>query len=113
MVLSVNSEIGKLSSVLVHLPGPEVDRMVPSMMEELLFDDILFGDRARDEHRQFCRVLRLLGVEAIEAEDLLAETLDLPVARAWATDVLLEGLPAGLRNALVEASSPELASILV
>ena len=44
MSLNVNSEIGKLSSVLVHLPGAEIDRMVPSMMEELLFDDILFGE---------------------------------------------------------------------
>ena len=25
MPLKVNSEIGKLSSVLVHLPGPEID----------------------------------------------------------------------------------------
>ena len=35
MPLKVNSEIGKLSSVLVHLPGPEIDRMIPAMMEEL------------------------------------------------------------------------------
>ena len=45
--------------VLVHEPGPEIDRMVPPMMEELLFDDILFGERAREEHRRFQQVLRL------------------------------------------------------
>ena len=56
----VTSEIGRLRKVLVHEPGPEVDRMVPPMMEELLFDDILFGDRARDAHRRFRRLLQLL-----------------------------------------------------
>jgi hypothetical protein len=39
--------------------GPEIDRMVPSMMEELLFDDILYGNRAREEHRRFQQVPRL------------------------------------------------------
>jgi arginine deiminase len=27
--------------------------MVPSMMQDLLFDDILHGARAREEHRRF------------------------------------------------------------
>ena len=58
-MVHVTSEIGQLRRVLVHEPGPEVDRMVPPMMEELLFDDILFGDRARDEHRRFRRLLQL------------------------------------------------------
>ena len=40
----VTSEIGRLRRALVHEPGPEVDRMVPAMMEQLLFDDILYGD---------------------------------------------------------------------
>src|SRR6266498_3409707 len=35
MTLNVTSEIGKLRSVLVHLPGPEIDRMVPSLIEDL------------------------------------------------------------------------------
>ena len=50
-MLQIHSETGRLRRVLVHEPGVEVDRMVPDMMEELLFDDILFGERARDEHR--------------------------------------------------------------
>ncbi len=49
--------------------------MVPSMMERLLFDDILDGDEARDEHAMFCEVLRRGGVEVLEAQQLLAEVL--------------------------------------
>ena len=88
MTLKVNSEIGKLSSVLVHLPGPEIDRMVPAMMEELLFDDILFGARAREEHRRFQQVLSYVAEEVLEAQDLLAEVLAVPEQR----DAVLEDL---------------------
>ena len=62
-MVRVTSEIGRVRRVLVHEPGIEVDNMVPSMMEELLFDDILYGDRARDEHARFRRVLQLFGIE--------------------------------------------------
>ncbi len=112
-MLHVSSEIGRLRAVLLHEPGPEIDQMVPAMMEELLFDDILFGDRARDEHRRFRRVLQLLGVETLDAEDLLSETLEVPEAREWVLDVLLEDLGSELRERLREASSPDLAGMLV
>lgn len=115
MPLRVNSEIGKLSSVLVHLPGPEIDRMVPAMMEELLFDDILFGSRAREEHRRFQQVLGYVADEVLDAQDLLAEVLEVPRQRAevledlgtalgWGPDMdyRLRDLPAGeLAAALV------------
>jgi arginine deiminase len=87
--------------------------MVPAMMEELLFDDILFGDRARDEHRQFRRVLQLLGVDALEAEDLLAETLDGADGRGWVREVILDELPDALRSEILEAPSADLAATLV
>jgi arginine deiminase len=79
----VHSEVTRLRRVLVHEPGTEVDLMVPGMMEELLFDDILFGERAREEHRRFRRVLQLLGVEVLEAVDLLARALEDSRGRAW------------------------------
>ena len=75
MPLRVDSEIGRLRRVLVHRPGREIDWMVPAMMETLLFDDILDGDEARDEHDLFSRVLRQAGVEVLEAQDLLAGVL--------------------------------------
>ena len=76
MPIRVDSEIGRLRRVLVHRPGREIDWMVPSMMERLLFDDILDGDEARDEHAMFCEVLRRGGVEVLEARQLLAEVLE-------------------------------------
>ena len=41
--VQVHSEIGRLRHVLVHCPGAEIDHMVPELMNELLFDDILHG----------------------------------------------------------------------
>ncbi len=92
MPLRVDSEIGKLRSVLVHQPGAEIDRMVPSMMQDLLFDDILFGGRAREEHRRFQQLLRFVADEVLEVQDLLAEVLGEPGQRK----AILEGLVAEL-----------------
>ncbi len=80
--LSVSSEVGRLRRVLVHRPGPEIDCMVPEMMQHLLFDDILDGDEAREEHDSFRLILERAGVEAIDAERLLAEVLADRGARA-------------------------------
>ncbi|HSN54002.1 MAG TPA: arginine deiminase family protein, partial [Candidatus Sulfomarinibacteraceae bacterium] len=98
-MVHVTSEVGRLRRVLVHEPGPEVDRMVPPMMEELLFDDILFGERARDEHGRFRRLLQLLGIEVVEAAELLRQALADPEARSWLWRMLLPELPPDLRNA--------------
>lgn len=49
--------------------------MVPSMMGELLFDDILYGDEAREEHDIFCQILQRAGVQVLDAQALLAEVL--------------------------------------
>lgn len=73
--LSVFSEIDRLKQVVVHDPGPEVDLMVPEMMEELLFDDLLFGDLARKEHRQFRQVLERVADEVLDVQDLFLEAM--------------------------------------
>lgn len=115
MPLRVTSEIGKLSSVLVHLPGPEIDRMVPAMMEELLFDDILFGSRAREEHRRFQQVLGYVADEVLEVQDLLAEVLEQPEQRAEIIEDLGESLGWGpdMDYRLRDLTAEGLASALV
>lgn len=74
--LSVFSETGRLKQVVVHDPGPEVDLMVPQMMEQLLFDDILFGDMARKEHRLFRQALGRVAEEVLDIQDLFMEALE-------------------------------------
>ncbi|MEK6374500.1 MAG: arginine deiminase family protein [Acidobacteriota bacterium] len=76
MRLNVTSEIGRLKSVLVHLPGREIDVMVPPMMNQLLFDDILYGQVAREEHRRFQQIIRFIAPEVVEIQDLLEEIFE-------------------------------------
>lgn len=73
--LSVFSEIERLGQVIIHDPGPEIDLMVPDMMEELLFDDILDGELARAEHRQFRSVLGKVAHEVLDIQDLFVESM--------------------------------------
>lgn len=75
MTLSIFSEIGQLKQVMVHAPGPEVDRMVPDLMHELLFDDIIYGDTARAEHASFCACMQKFGVEVFDILQLFEEAL--------------------------------------
>lgn len=72
----VFSEIHRLKKVLVHRPGREIDVIVPEKANELLFEDILFGERAQEEHDIMCKVLQKYGVETFDVLDLLIEALE-------------------------------------
>ncbi len=115
MSLRVTSEIGKLKTVLVHLPGREIDRMVPSLMEELLFDDILYGNRAREEHRRFQQVLGYVADEVLEIQDLLEEVLQVPEQRGAILDDLGKTLGWGpdMDYRLRDLTSEQLAEALI
>jgi len=71
----VHSEVGKLRKVLVHRPELSLQRLTPSNCAELLFDDVLWVERAQMEHDQFVEVLRAHGVEVFYVLNLLSETL--------------------------------------
>ena len=71
----VHSEVGKLRKVIVHRPELSLQRLTPSNHDELLFDDVLWVERAQWEHDQFTQVMREHGVEVFYVQDLLIETL--------------------------------------
>jgi len=115
MPLLVESEVGRLRRVLVHRPGREIDWMVPSMMEELLFDDILYGEGARAEHDSFCAVMRAAGVATLEARELVEEALAVESARDWLFHVLRRdyGATTRLLERLGELDNAELADAII
>lgn len=88
--LRVDSEVGKLRKVIVHRPGLAHRRLTPSNAEDLLFDDVIWVERAREDHDAFCRLMRDRGVEVLHAEDLLTGVLERPDARAWVLDRVLD-----------------------
>ena len=90
MSFHVDSEVGKLRKVIVHRPGLEHTRLTPSNAEDLLFDDVIWVKRAKEEHDAFCEVMRDRGVEVFYAEELLADVLGIPEAREWVLDQVLD-----------------------
>ncbi len=115
MQLNVNSEIGKLKKVLVHLPGREIDVMVPPMMAQLLFDDILYGQVAREEHRRFQQLIRFVAEEVIDLQDLLEDVFgDEEVKERIVRDLARRNrLKRSLVARLLEFTAGELAEILI
>ncbi|MCF7924404.1 MAG: arginine deiminase [Candidatus Izimaplasma sp.] len=75
-LIKVNSEIGELKKVLLHRPGRELENLTPKWLTQLLFDDIPWLDKAREEHDAFAEIYRNAGVEVIYLVDLVQETLD-------------------------------------
>src|SRR5436853_3445526 len=115
MRLNVTSEIGRLKSVLVHLPGREIDVMVPPMMAQLLFDDILYGQVAREEHRRFQQLIRFIADEIFDIEDLLEEVFeDDDIKRRIVRDFARRHrLGRRLVSSLLEQSPSALAEVLI
>ena len=82
----VYSEVGKLNKVLVCAPGRAHNRLTPSNCDALLFDDVLWVERAKRDHFDFITKMRERGVEVLEMHNLLATTLENPLAKAWILD---------------------------
>lgn len=83
MTFHVDSEVGRLRQAIVHRPGVELSRLTPDNVDELLFDDVLWAARAREEHDAFVAQLEGVGVRVHHFADLLAESLDQPGAREF------------------------------
>ena len=66
---------GKLRKVMVHRPELSLQRLTPTNHDDLLFDDVLWVERAQYEHDQFVARMRERGVEVFLLQDLLAEAL--------------------------------------
>lgn len=83
MAFHVDSEVGRLRQVMLHRPDLELQRLTPANCADLLFDDVLWVKRARQEHTAFADALRDRGVEVLHLQDLLAETLAVDTAKKW------------------------------
>ena len=81
--VGARSEVGTLRTVIVHRPDLAHERLSPTNCHELLFDDVIWVRRARQEHDAFVDVMRDQGVEVLLVHDLLTETLQDKEGRDW------------------------------
>jgi arginine deiminase len=113
-----DSEVGRLRTVMLHRPGPELKRLTPRNNDKLLFDGIPWVSRAQDEHDAFAQALRDRDVEVLYLTDLLTETLNSEEARehaiagAMANLHLGDTLRAYLTSALRDQTPEELSLFL-
>lgn len=117
--LGVHSETGKLRQVIVCRPGLAHRRLTPENCRELLFDDVFWVKQAQKDHDVFAGLMRDEGVEVLDVNDLLADTLAIPGGRAWVLDQRITpdqigvGMGAELRAWMDELPAAQLAAFLL
>ena len=72
--INVQSEIGKLNGVIIHVPGPEVENMTPENAARALYSDILNLAIALPEYNNFMGVLKKY-TQVFEVSDLLDDIM--------------------------------------
>ncbi|HTZ10240.1 MAG TPA: arginine deiminase [Acidimicrobiales bacterium] len=119
MTFGVHSEIGRLHQVMVHRPGLELTRLTPRNIGDLLFDDVMWAARAKEEHDVFTEALRVRGIVVHYFERLLVETLEVPEGRRFVLDqvctpeLLGPGLVRPMTDLFADLEAPVLAGYLV
>ena len=119
MTAGVDSEVGRLRTVLLHRPGPELKRLTPRNSADLLFDGIPWVERAQDEHDAFADTLRSRGVDVLYLRELLVEALAVPAARERVVECTVDDprlgatLRAQVRSYLDDLDPDGLAAVLI
>jgi arginine deiminase len=111
-IWGADSEVGQLRAVLVHRPGPELQRLTPRQSGGLLLRTPPWVSKARQEHDVLCQELRNQGAEVLYLTELLQDVLEYQAARDGAIRLALAdaGLGDELRGQLrahLENLAPE------
>jgi arginine deiminase len=118
-IQGVDSEVGQLSTVLVHRPGLELQRMTARHAGRLLFGTLPWVTKAREEHDVLCDQLRAEGVRVLYFTSLLQDALEYQGARdeavrlAVADTRLGDELRTQLRTYLENLDSAQLCRVLI
>lgn len=96
MKIGIPSETGRLKRVIVHTPGREVSLVNPELKDELLFDDIIFEEDAREEHLNMLEVFKTAmpkDGKIFEILDLAKDSLKIEDVRHQFVDQMVKDLP--------------------
>jgi len=114
-----DSEVGQLRTVLMHRPGPELQRLTPRQRERLLLRTLPWLNRARQEHDALSQVLRDHGIQVLYLTELLQDCLEYQAAREEAIAIAVadaglgDDLRSQLRSHLDELWPESLAQVLI
>lgn len=117
--LGVYSEAGTLRKVMVCKPDLAHLRLTPTNCSELLFDDVLWVEKAREHHDAFTAMMRERGIEVLDLQEMLADVCAIKEAREWLLDRRITADTIGtmlvdeVRAWLNDLPAAELARILI
>jgi arginine deiminase len=115
----VDSEVGRLRTVLVHRPGAELRRVTPQRRCGMLLPAPPWAERAQAEHDAFAGALRAAGVAVLYLTELLQDALEYAAAREQAIGTVIsdprlgEELRGQLRDYLAGLCPEELVQVLI
>ena len=119
MTLKINSEIGKLKAAMMQPPGKEIQRLTPSNMKSLLWDNLPWAARAAEEHQAYVKTMHDQGIKVHIMSDLLKEVIKdgqlrrelIDKSVAYESGRLSEQTLETMRRYMVEADDNELIDI--
>ena len=119
-MIEVKSEIGPLKKVLLHRPGGELERLTPKYLEEMLFEDIPWLKKIREEHDLFAETLRNRGCDVFYYQELFTEVLQREETRLELIEEVIESCHLGyehlkerIRSYLRELDAPQTAGTII
>ena len=96
----VHSEVGKLRKVIVHRPGLEMRRLTPSNASDLLFDDVIWVRKARQDHNIFVDLMREeFDIQVMRVHELLEDVVSDADGRAYILDRKITANEVGVNGA--------------
>lgn len=120
MRIGIPSETDILQKVIVHTPGREVSLVNPTLKEELLFDDIIFEEDAKQEHLDMLKIFAAAmpeGGEIFEVLDLARTCFQSEDVRGEFIELMIRQLPYEnihiVKNELIEQSPDNLLKFVV
>ena len=75
MIANITSEIAPLKAAIVQSPKFILEKITPDNCHIFLFDDVLWLERAEEEHKNFCSLLEANGVKLYFVDQLILEIL--------------------------------------
>jgi arginine deiminase len=115
----VDSETGRLRSVLVHRPGLELARITSRYCHQVFLDSPPWVARLQEEHDAFARILRQHGIDVLYVTELLQDALEYQAARTTAIESVVSSpalgdeLRARVRGFLEDLSPEALSGVLI
>jgi len=115
----IDSEVLPLQHVLLHRPERSLQRITPDNCHDFLFEDVVWLQKAQEEHDTLAKVLKNNDIQVHYFFDLLSEVLTNAAARDWLLDHIITQANYGprfsfdLRNYLSDLSSESLTSYLI